>query len=106
MAKLKLSRYCVIAFACTTIAGCAVGPDYQRPDLPESKGYGTPTEVSVTGTRTASQLEGDQRLAVGADIRNDWWTLFRSPALNTLIEQAFAASPTIEIAQQALNVAQ
>jgi NodT family efflux transporter outer membrane factor (OMF) lipoprotein len=106
MAKLKLSRYCVIAFACTTIAGCAVGPDYQRPDLPESKGYGTPTEVSMTGTRTAGQLDDNQRLAVGADIRNDWWTLFRSPALNALIEQSFAASPTIEIAQQALNVAQ
>jgi NodT family efflux transporter outer membrane factor (OMF) lipoprotein len=106
MAKLKLSTYCVLAFACTTIVGCAVGPDYQRPNLPESKGYVIPTEMPVTGTRAASQLDSHQRLAVGAEIRNDWWTLFRSPALNALIEQAFAANPTIEIAQQALKVAQ
>ncbi len=106
MAKLRLYKYCIVAFTCTTIAGCAIGPDHQRPDLPESKGYGTTAEVSVTAIRTASQLGGDQRLAVGAEIRNDWWTLFRSPSLNTLIEQAFAASPNIEIAQQALKVAQ
>ena len=106
MAKLRLSKYCIVALTCTTIAGCAVGPDHQRPDLPESKGYGTTAEMSVARNLTASQLSGDQRLAVGADIRNDWWTLFRSPSLNTLIEQAFAASPTIEIAQQALKVAQ
>ncbi|MEI8401609.1 MAG: efflux transporter outer membrane subunit [Alcaligenaceae bacterium] len=106
MGKLRLSKYCVVAFVCTAITGCAVGPDYQRPELPQSKGYGTATEVSTTSTGTTSQPGGDQRLAVGADIRNDWWTLFRSPALNTLIEQAFAASPTVEIAQQALKVAQ
>jgi len=106
MVKLRLTQHLVAAFVCSTMAGCVLGPDYQRPDLPESKGYGTPTEVSSPSASTTSQSDDDQRLAVGANIRNDWWTLFRSPALNTLIEQAFAASPTIEIAQRALNVAQ
>ncbi len=106
MVKLRLTQCIVAAFVCTTMAGCVLGPDYQRPDLPTSKGYGSSTEVSITSTPTTSQPGEDQRMAVGAKIRNDWWTLFRSPALNTLIKQAFAASPTIEIAQRALNVAQ
>ena len=99
--KISAQRL-ALTLICTTIASCAVGPDYQRPDLPESRSYGTVGSLSEP-----SGLPGDdQRVVIGKDIRTDWWTLFRSPALNTLIEQAFAASPTIDVAQRALNVAQ
>jgi len=92
----------VLTLLCTAIASCAVGPDYQRPDLPESRSYGPVGSMSDPSTLPGN----DQRVVIGKDIKADWWTLFRSPTLNTLIEQAFAASPTIEVAQQALNVAQ
>jgi len=105
MDKTSFCQRVFIAATCTLLASCALGPDYQRPILPASNGYGTTLQDTTTNSRALSTVD-EQRLAVGKDIRNDWWVLFHSPTLNALIEQAFTASPTIEIAQQALKVAQ
>lgn len=47
-----------------------------------------------------------QRFLDGRDISEQWWTLFHSQSLNTLIEQALANNPTIKSAQAALVTAQ
>lgn len=105
MDKLTFSQRIFVTAACTLLASCAVGPDYERPALPASSGYGITPQASAANAKAIENGE-EQRLAVGKDISHNWWTLFQSPALNALIEQAFAASPTIEIAQRALKVAQ
>ena len=87
------------------LAGCAVGPDYMRPNLPATNGY-SPNELGAT-TASAQVTNGTaQRIALGRDIQADWWTLFESSSLNELIESAFKANPTIESAQAALRIAQ
>jgi NodT family efflux transporter outer membrane factor (OMF) lipoprotein len=87
------------------LAACAVGPDYKRPPLPPSSGY-TPAPLA-SSTPAAPGLAGAaQSLMVGRDISAQWWTLFQSPALNALIERAFAANPTIDAAVAALKQAQ
>jgi NodT family efflux transporter outer membrane factor (OMF) lipoprotein len=43
-----------------------------------------------------------QHLITGRDIPFEWWELFQCPALNSLIEKAFKASPSIAAAQAAL----
>lgn len=98
-------RLGVLAAAVGLLAGCAVGPDYTRPDLSAAKGY-SPAPLPA-GTASAPVAGGvAQRFALERTIQADWWTLFESPALNALIEKAFAANPTIESAQAALRVAQ
>lgn len=95
----------MLAVCSALLASCAVGPDYVRPTLTDSTSYAT----SPLATYTASapvQAGTAQRFAIESDIRADWWTLFQSKALNTLIEQSFAANPNIEAAQRALKVAQ
>ena len=47
-----------------------------------------------------------QRLVGGRDIPFEWWELFKSPALNALVERAFKANPTVTAAQAALAQAQ
>jgi len=47
-----------------------------------------------------------QRLDPKKDIPFDWWTLFQSPQINSLIERAFNANPSIESAQAALRQAE
>jgi len=47
-----------------------------------------------------------QRFNPTADIPFDWWKLFQSTQLNTLVEQAFKANPTIASAQAALHQAE
>jgi NodT family efflux transporter outer membrane factor (OMF) lipoprotein len=86
------------------LAGCAVGPDFARPAPPAVTGY-TP-ELTPEQTASAPIAGGEaQHFVQGLDIPGQWWTLFRSPALNALIEQAIAANPTLPAAQAALRQA-
>jgi NodT family efflux transporter outer membrane factor (OMF) lipoprotein len=86
-------------------AGCAVGPDFKHPSAPQNAAY-TPTKLP-TATDSVTVPGGEsERLVLGRDISADWWKLFGSPALDTLIKRAFAHSPTIEAAQATLRGAQ
>jgi NodT family efflux transporter outer membrane factor (OMF) lipoprotein len=93
------------AGALVLIAGCAVGPDFQRPGAPETAGY---TQEPLPAQTVAADVGGGaaQRVVQGLDIPGQWWTLFRSPALNALIEQSLKANPSLEAAQAALRQAQ
>ncbi len=70
------------------LAGCAAGPDFQKPPAPAADSYVTPASVA-----------GSPRLAVGADIEHDWFRIFGSSVTDELIRRALAASPTLEEAQ-------
>jgi NodT family efflux transporter outer membrane factor (OMF) lipoprotein len=88
------------------IGGCVVGPNYRHPSLPPAHAYSPaplPTSTSSTpGIAAGAAQSFDTASAISAQ----WWTLFRSPALNKLIGQAFAANPTIDAAVAALKEAQ
>ena len=47
-----------------------------------------------------------QRFVQGLDIPGQWWALFHSEALNTLVDEALKANPDLQAAQAALRVAQ
>ncbi len=81
-------------------AGCAVGPNFKKPEPPSVSGY-TPDPLSST---TATQVEGGQAQSFveGADIPGDWWKLFHSDALNDLISQTLTNNPDLKSAQAAL----
>src|ERR1700756_3095048 len=90
--------------ALAVLSGCAVGPNFHQPLAPSGAGY-TPTPLH--GTRAAAgPLGGAQTFAPGQTIPGAWWTLFHSPDLNRLIEQALQANPSIAAAQATLKAAQ
>ncbi|MDB5767228.1 MAG: nodT [Collimonas fungivorans] len=99
--KLKTPALAVLL----ALAGCAAGPDFRQPDAPQVQGYtGQPLPEK---TSSAATLGGDaQRFVAGMDIPAQWWTLFNSPALNAVIEEAIKASPDLQSAQAALRAAQ
>ena len=87
----------VIVLAC---AGCTVGPDFRTPDVPTAKRYTTsldPPAIALPGATLPT-------LVPGGDIPAEWWTMFGSSALDTLVARAFAASPTL--AQATARLAQ
>jgi outer membrane protein TolC len=76
------------------VAGCAVGPDFHTPAALALDRYTegeTPSATVAAATRGGAQ----QRLDLGRDIAGDWWTLFRSPRLTALVEQALRANPDL-----------
>lgn len=87
------------------LAGCAVGPDFKRPEAPAAEGYIPHQTVDQTASAPLSAVDA-QHFDVRQDVPFDWWTLFQSPAINSLIEKSFKANPTIEAAQAALRQAQ
>jgi NodT family efflux transporter outer membrane factor (OMF) lipoprotein len=103
--KLATVTLAAIATSALLLAACAVGPNYRRPPVPPASGY-SPTPLPSSTAAAYGTAGAAQTLLVGRDISGQWWTLYRSPALNTLIERAFAANPTIDAALAALKQAQ
>jgi NodT family efflux transporter outer membrane factor (OMF) lipoprotein len=104
MHGLKGAGGCLLAIGVAALTGCAVGPDFERPAAPDVEGY-TPGPLP-TKTASAGVTGGEeQRLVQGLDIPGQWWTLFHSPALNTLIDEALKNNPTLPAAEAALRQA-
>jgi NodT family efflux transporter outer membrane factor (OMF) lipoprotein len=98
------ARVCQIAATGFILSACAVGPDFERPAAPDVEGY--TAEPLARQTSAADVAGGEaQHLVRDMDIPGQWWTLFHSPALNALIEQALKNNPTLPAAEAALRQA-
>jgi len=84
------------------LAGCAVGPDYVRPEsaLPA---HHIEQALDVSA---APHGEVSQQIVTNGDIPAQWWHLFHSEALNQLIQYSLTNNPDLQAAQAALRVAQ
>ena len=82
-------------------ASCAVGPNFHKPAPPPGAGY-APQALPVATASAAAPGGEAQQLVTGRDIPFEWWQLFQSPPLNSLIKKAFASNPNITAAQAAL----
>jgi NodT family efflux transporter outer membrane factor (OMF) lipoprotein len=102
MGLIRSQRAAVALLA--LLGGCAVGPNFHRPAPPEASDYGTAplqgTTAAAPGTAGAAQ-----QLVAGMDIPGQWWTLFQSPKLTALVQQALAGNPDVTAAQAALRQA-
>lgn len=77
-------RILVATAMAVLIAGCAVGPDYRRPDVELPAAWqGAPAE-GVKG------------------VRDRWWTLYADPVLERLVEEALASN--LDLARAAARV--
>jgi NodT family efflux transporter outer membrane factor (OMF) lipoprotein len=103
--KPVISGVAAASMSTLLLAACAVGPNYRRPPLPAASAYG-PKALPASTSAAPGPAGAAQSFVVGRDISAQWWELFQSPALNALIEQAFAANPTITAAIAALKQAQ
>jgi NodT family efflux transporter outer membrane factor (OMF) lipoprotein len=100
--RRRRARILVFTTTALLLTACAVGPDFERPALPDVEGY-TP-EPLAHQTSSADVAGGAaQRFVQGLDIPGQWWTLFHSPPLNALVEQALKNNPTLPAAQAALR---
>src|SRR5579864_6771853 len=87
------------------LASCAVGPDFVHPAAPEITRY--TREPLAPQTSSASGAAGQrQRFVEDRDIPKEWWAMFKSPALNALIERALANNPNLQSTLATLRAAQ
>jgi NodT family efflux transporter outer membrane factor (OMF) lipoprotein len=97
-----LSKNAAVFAAVILLTGCAVGPDFKVPAAPEVDRYTKePLTPRTSSTDTPTGLS--QHFAPGRDIPQEWWTLFKSPALNALIKQSLEKNPTLQSALSTLR---
>jgi NodT family efflux transporter outer membrane factor (OMF) lipoprotein len=98
------ARRAVSLAALLGLAACSVGPDFHPPAAPGGADY-TP-EVPANPVATANTITGSaQHFDAGRDLPGEWWTLFRSTALDALVRRALTANPDLDAAQAALRQA-
>src|SRR3954471_7812017 len=95
----KLPTLLTAAIA-TAFAGCAVGPDFKRPDPPQAEQY-------VTAKAAADARPADrQELLLGESPAREWWHFFHSDALDRIVERALAGNRRLTAAQWSLAQSQ
>ena len=103
--KTESSRWpmrAILVATCAALAGgCAVGPNFHKPQAPADAGY-APTPLPQVSASVPIHGGEAQRFVSGRDIPFEWWELFQCPQLNSLIERAFKSNPTVAAAQAAL----
>ena len=99
MTAFRLLRSATTALAAATmLAGCTVGPNFERPAAPSTTAYTSPSDV-VTNPASAPAM------AFGAGPRIAWWEAFGSPELDRLVDQAVAHNASLEAANATLAAA-
>ena len=86
------------------LVSCAVGPEFLHPAAPDVTRY---TKEQLTpGTSSADTPLGQQQHFVqGRDIPHEWWHLFKSRALNSVIERSVNNNPSLQTALANLRAA-
>lgn len=99
------ARKAVAVAILSLLTGCAVGPDFKRPAAPDTERF---TQEALPAETTATDVAGGavQRFHADRDIPADWWTLFHSKALDTLVADAIRANPSLDAAKATLRQAQ
>jgi outer membrane protein, multidrug efflux system len=89
----KLTSYIAAMLASSLVAGCAVGPNYHRPDVQTPTAFRDLSDHSQIPAQTASY----------ADL--PWWQVFQDPQLQELIRTALKQNYDLQIATERINAA-
>src|SRR5688572_11350079 len=78
-----ITRILVLSIGTLSLAACAVGPEYKRP------------EVQLNNNWIA---QPDSRVATESSVAITWWKSFNDPALDRLIDLAFRQNLPLKVA--------
>lgn len=99
------SRAIVASMLVAVLAGCAVGPDFERPAPPGVAGY-TRAPLPAHTASAATPLGQAQRFGATSEVDAQWWRGLGAARLDAWIAQAFEASPTLASVAATLRQAQ
>ncbi|HVW52164.1 MAG TPA: efflux transporter outer membrane subunit [Trinickia sp.] len=100
--QLAIKTSVIAVFTALVTSACALGPSGAAPVMPSPAHYGVQPQPSETVAAGGTA----QRFDVGATPVPQWWRLYRSDALDALVEEGLRNSPTLAATQRSLNAAQ
>ncbi len=102
--QMPTLRPMLAGIAVLALAGCAVGPDFRSPAPPAADRFTRSPLPTATASVDAPGGTA-QQFVRDADMPGAWWSLYRSPALDALVERGLKANPDLAAAQAALRAA-
>src|ERR1700733_5832609 len=87
------------------VSGCAVGPNFNPPAVPDVNGYVPGKLASPAPERDGPRVAG-QHFVTGEDVSARWWAAFKSRPLNELVRQSVDHNPNLQAAEAAIKLAQ
>jgi NodT family efflux transporter outer membrane factor (OMF) lipoprotein len=97
--RRSLKRRIIGVAAASTLASCAVGPNFHQPKSPDTPAYLHPTSDTAP---VQAEKQDVQNISPGAELAGEWWQLFHSPQLDQVVRTSITASPTLAAAKAAL----
>ncbi len=98
----RATALCLSVLAAGLLSGCVVGPDFVRPQPPQTDRY-TRTPLPTT---TVSAGGTAQRFTPSSQPAADWWKRFGSPRLDALVAAGFAGNPGVQAELASLQQSQ
>jgi NodT family efflux transporter outer membrane factor (OMF) lipoprotein len=83
------------------LTACTVGPKFKPPESPTATGYVSASEPAAAPD-DAMDKSPRQTFALGQKVAAEWWTVFRSDELDSLVELSIEDSRTLESARARL----
>ncbi len=84
------------ALAPLVLSACSISPALETPSTPRVTAY----------TQESELVSLDQKISLGNRIAGDWWSLFSSSPLDSLIRQAVARNHDLSTAEETMKQAQ
>jgi len=106
--RLLVERRACLAVIFAMLGGCAVGPNFVRPQPPDTDRYTRElqSEATVMANGQAQYFTSSNSLigphAGHSQLFADWWRLFKSQELDALVNKAIANNPTIQASEASL----
>jgi len=100
--QLAIKTSVIAVFAALATSACSLGPSGTPPAMPSPAHYGAQPQPQQTVAAAGTA----QHFDVGATPGPQWWKLYRSDALDALVEEGLRNNPTLAATQRSLNAAQ
>jgi NodT family efflux transporter outer membrane factor (OMF) lipoprotein len=95
---------CRVACVAVMIAldACAVGPDFVHPQSPSITHYNSGSDPDHTAVAHGTA----QKFQPAVDVSADWWRMFKSTKLETLVSDSLGSNENLQAAQARLRASQ
>ncbi|MTI43301.1 NodT family efflux transporter outer membrane factor (OMF) lipoprotein [Roseibium hamelinense] len=89
MMTLRVPPHLLAPLFATFLCGCMVGPDFERPDAPQLDSWSKGANLQID-SRTGFTTRTAETAA--------WWRVFKDPALNALVADAYSQNVELQAA--------
>lgn len=88
------------------LQGCRTHSPYHPPTPPTAPNYTEEQQVKVVAAPSAKFSAPEQQFKYDQDIPKAWWSLFRCPALDQMVDEAIRQNPGLDQARARLRQAE